>query len=108
MAQQLTPVKGKKTNHTNGLLTTPHTFCSGTQSGTLVWPDPEGDLTLSVFTNHTVHQPWLVRPRLRATPSVIRTWRRRTAANPPRYVGAVHWCELRVAMPHIGADRGGT
>lgn len=55
-------VKGEKTNHWTGRLTSPRTFCHWGQSGTLVWADPDRDLALAVFGNRTVRQPWPIRP----------------------------------------------
>jgi CubicO group peptidase (beta-lactamase class C family) len=55
-------VKGEKTNHWTGTLTSPRTFCHWGQSGTLVWADPDRDLALAVFANRTVRQPWPMRP----------------------------------------------
>jgi CubicO group peptidase (beta-lactamase class C family) len=55
-------VKGEKTNHWTGNLTSPRTFCHWGASGTLVWADPERDLALAVFANRTVRQPWPMRP----------------------------------------------
>lgn len=55
-------VKGDKTNHWTGTLTSPATFCHWGQSGTLVWADPERELVLAVFGNRTVRRPWPLAP----------------------------------------------
>ena len=55
-------VKGEKSNHWTGTLTSPRTFCHWGQSGTLVWADPDRDLALAVFANRIVRQPWPMRP----------------------------------------------
>jgi CubicO group peptidase (beta-lactamase class C family) len=47
-------VKGTKSGHWTGTLTSPRTFCHWGQSGTLVWADPERELALAVFGNRSV------------------------------------------------------
>lgn len=55
-------VKGSKTQHWTGTLTSPGTWCHWGQSGTLVWVDPERALGLAVFGNRTVAKAWPLRP----------------------------------------------
>ncbi|MGH2562229.1 MAG: serine hydrolase domain-containing protein, partial [Thermomicrobiales bacterium] len=50
-------VKGTKTRHWTGELTSPKTFCHFGAAGTLVWSDPERNVALAVFGNRmTVHR----------------------------------------------------
>ena len=51
-------VKGAKTRHWTGTVTSPQTFCHFGQAGTLLWADPSRDLVLAVFTNRTVTRAW--------------------------------------------------
>jgi len=56
-------VKGEKTGHWTGTLTSPRTFCHWGQAGTLVWADPDRDLGLAVFANRSVAKRlWPLRP----------------------------------------------
>jgi CubicO group peptidase (beta-lactamase class C family) len=51
-------VKGAKTRHWTGTVTSPETFCHFGQAGTLLWADPTRDLVLAIFTNRTVTRAW--------------------------------------------------
>lgn len=51
-------IKGSKTRHWTGTVTSPETFCHFGQAGTLLWADPSRDLVLAVFTNRTVTRAW--------------------------------------------------
>jgi len=51
-------VKGAKTRHWTGTVTSAQTFCHFGQAGTLLWADPGRDLVLAVFTNRTVTRAW--------------------------------------------------
>lgn len=51
-------VKGEKTGHWTGDLTSPATVCHFGQSGTLLWADPDHDLALAVFANRSVAHMW--------------------------------------------------
>ncbi len=51
-------VKGAKTRHWTGNVTSSETFCHFGQAGTLLWADPTRDLALAVFTNRTVTRAW--------------------------------------------------
>ncbi|HEX5498860.1 MAG TPA: serine hydrolase, partial [Thermomicrobiales bacterium] len=51
-------VKGPKRRHWTGELTSPATFCHFGAAGTLLWADPERDVTLAVFANRMVARMW--------------------------------------------------
>src|SRR5687768_5793235 len=51
-------VKGAKTRHWTGTVTSPETFCHFGQAGTLLWADPSRNLALAVFTDRTVTRAW--------------------------------------------------
>jgi beta-lactamase class C len=51
-------VKGEKRRHWTGDLTSARTFCHFGRAGTLLWGDPERDLSLAVFANRAVTHMW--------------------------------------------------
>jgi beta-lactamase class C len=51
-------VKGSKSRHWTGELTSPATYCHWGAAGTLVWADPEQELTVAMFGNRTTFNLW--------------------------------------------------
>lgn len=60
-------VKGSKTRHWTGSLTSPRTFCHYGAAGTLLWADPELDLAAAIFANRATFHLWPFRPPRWAT-----------------------------------------
>jgi CubicO group peptidase (beta-lactamase class C family) len=58
-------VKGGKTRHWTGELTSPRTFCHFGAAGTLLWADPVYDIALAVFANRMTAHLWPFLPALR-------------------------------------------
>lgn len=57
-------VKGQKSRHWTGNLTSAATFCHFGATGTLLWADPDHDVALAVFANRTTYHLWpFVPPR---------------------------------------------
>lgn len=55
-------VKGSKTPHWSGTLTSPQTISHEGYAGTLVWADPTRELLCVIFTNHTFADHWNLKP----------------------------------------------
>lgn len=55
-------IKGAKTNHWTGNLTSPRTFCHYGAAGTLLWADPEIDLAAAIFANRATFHLWPLKP----------------------------------------------
>lgn len=55
-------VKGTKTNHWTGKLTSPDTFLHWGFAGTLAWADPDRELAACVFANRSVTSLWSLKP----------------------------------------------
>jgi CubicO group peptidase (beta-lactamase class C family) len=58
-------VKGGKTRHWTGELTSSRTFCHFGAAGTLLWADPVRDVALAVFANRMTAHLWPFVPALR-------------------------------------------
>jgi beta-lactamase class C len=57
-------IKGSKTRHWTGNLTSPQTFCHYGAAGTLLWADPTLDLAAAIFANRATFHLWpFVPPR---------------------------------------------
>jgi CubicO group peptidase (beta-lactamase class C family) len=57
-------IKGTKTGHWTGNLTSPQTFCHYGAAGTLLWADPTIDLAAAIFANRATFHLWpFVPPR---------------------------------------------
>jgi CubicO group peptidase (beta-lactamase class C family) len=57
-------IKGTKTRHWTGNLTSPQTFCHFGAAGTLLWADPTIDLAAAIFANRATFHLWpFVPPR---------------------------------------------
>jgi beta-lactamase class C len=60
-------VKGAKTRHWTGNLTSPQTFCHYGAAGTLLWADPTIDLAAAFFANRATFHLWPFNPPRWAT-----------------------------------------
>lgn len=60
-------IKGTKTKHWTGNLTSPQTFCHYGAAGTLLWADPTIDLAAAIFANRATFHLWPFKPPRWAT-----------------------------------------